>query len=70
LSARYLRIAELSVSRKSPSSSTGTRRFGLTAWNGGCVCSPVNRSTTFISSAIPLSAANSITVRLVVEAGW
>jgi hypothetical protein len=28
-SARYLRIAELSVSRKSPSSRTGTSLFGF-----------------------------------------
>jgi hypothetical protein len=34
------------------------------------MCSPVNRSTTFISSGIAFSAANSMMVRLVVEIGW
>ena len=34
LVGRYFRIAELSVRRKSPSSSTGTSRFGLIEANG------------------------------------
>src|SRR5664279_2899270 len=52
LSARYLMIVEHSVRRKSPSSSTGTIRFGLIFANSGLRCSPVNRSTTLYSSCL------------------
>jgi hypothetical protein len=69
-SARYLRMAEASVSLKLPSSSTGTCWLGLTAVKAGCRCAPEKRSTTSRSSAMPSSAASSSTGRLTADTGW
>ena len=42
-------IAPDSHSTKSPSSMTGMRWFGLSAANSGVFCSPLPRSTNFVS---------------------
>ena len=63
-------MVELSVRRKSPSSIIGTRQFGFLSAYGGFMCSPVKRSTTWYSTSIFSSATHSMTMRLVVEAGW
>src|SRR6185436_10930881 len=62
-------MAELSVSEKSPSSSSGTSLLGLMVEYGSRRCSPLARSTSCSSQGILFSARKRRTGRLAFETG-